>query len=263
MSRRRRKRVSVLVCIALSFSGVPHARGEDKDRASADDESRDAIVRAARGYKLFLGPDRRPLEMQPEPVLRWPNAVRGTKEGATFVWTLDGRPEAIACIWEHGVLSNAFQSLASEKLVAQYGGQTVWHPDKPGLSLKAFETAPQPADSATKRLSQMKELARRFSCRLAAEKGEELRLMPRPLYRYKTDRPELFDGALFAYAQGTDPEVVLVLEARRSEKGSEWKYDLTRRSMIALEARLDGKPVWSVPISLGAADQPWFHGTTR
>jgi len=261
MQRSRLAMFAGLACLAFcSFSG-PRSRGGDDAPAQPGNEAREAIVRAARGYQLYLGPERRALEMQPEPVLRWPNAVRGTPEGATFVWTLDGRPEAIACIWQNGSLSNAFHSLADGKLIAQYGGRTVWHSEKPGLDLQQVPNSPPPADTAVKRLGQMKELARRFTCRLTEAKGEELRLMPRPLYRYKTDRPELFDGALFAFAQGTDPEVVLVLEARRGTDKSQWDYALTRRSMSALEAKLDGESVWSVPVSIGAADQPWFHGS--
>src|SRR5262245_33663697 len=74
---------------------------------AADDEARQAIVRVARDYELFAGADRRRLVMEAEPVLRWPNPTRETPEGATFIWTLDGRPEAIACIWRHGSLSFA------------------------------------------------------------------------------------------------------------------------------------------------------------
>jgi hypothetical protein len=200
--------------------------------------------------------------MQQEPVLRWPNPTRETPEGATFIWTLDGRPEAIACIWRHGMLSHAFHSLSASKLVAEHGNQTIWNPAKPGISFREFPKGPEPADSAVKRLSQMKELARRFTCRIAGEgaKGEELRLLPRPLYRYKTDRQELFDGALFAFAQGTDPEVILVLEAHRADGQSQWQYAITRRSMVALEAKLDGEPIWSAPFGAGAPDEAWFQG---
>jgi hypothetical protein len=234
----------------------------DEAQPSPNDDSREEVVRIARGYKLFLGPERRPLEMQQEPVLRWPNPTRETREGATFIWTLDGRPEAIACIWRHGILSHAFHSLSSSKLVAEHGSQTIWNPSKPGISFREFPKAPEPADSAVKRLSQMKELARRFSCRIVADgaKGEELRLLPQPLYRYKTDRPEHFDGALFAFAQGTDPEVILVLEAQRAGAESKWQYAITRRSMVALDAKLDGEPIWSASFGAGSPDQVWFQG---
>jgi hypothetical protein len=75
-----------------------------------------------------------------------------------------------------------------------------------------------------------------------------------------TDRPDLFDGALFAFVQGTDPEVILSLEAHRAAGDSKWQYALTRRSMVALEARLDGNPIWSAQAGAGTPDQPWFQG---
>lgn len=107
----------------------------------------------------------------------------------------------------------------------------------------------------------MKDLARRFSCRLTGDAdGEQLRLLPRPLYRYQTNRDNLIDGALFAFVQGTDPEVVLVLEATRRDKRSEWRYALTRLSMATLEADLDGKSMWAVPADSGATGKVWFHG---
>jgi hypothetical protein len=250
------------MCGLLVWSGWAMVSLAEEPVKPAGDDLRE-ILGAAERYELFLGPDRRRLQFQREPVLRWPNPTRETPEGATFVWTLDGRPEAIACIWKHGVLSLAFHSLSTSKLIAQDGQQAVWHPKTAGITLESFADAPQPADSATKRLSQMKDLARRFHCRLAGDRAnnEELRFLPRPLYRYKTDRKDLVDGALFAFVQGTDPEVILSLEASRREgQPPEWHYALTRRSMLALEADFDGKPVWSVTQSIGSPDDPWFHG---
>ncbi|HEV3005878.1 MAG TPA: hypothetical protein VGX78_15535, partial [Pirellulales bacterium] len=90
--------------------------------------------------------------------------------------------------------------------------------------------------------------------------GEELRLLPRPLYRYQTQRTDLIDGALFAFVQGTDPEVVLVLEAVGRDAESEWRYALTRRSVLPLEADIDGERIWSVPLSGGGFAEGWFHG---
>jgi hypothetical protein len=246
------------VWIGLTWVGV----GSQAVRG-AEDDLREVIVRLAKGYQLFMGTDRVPLEMQPEPVLRWPNSTRDTHDGATFVWTVNGRPEAIGCIWENNrILSHAFHSLSASKLVAEYGGRTIWRPDKAGIDLRSVPDAPQPADSAAKRLAQMKQLAHRITCQLTGGKGkgEELRLLPRPLYRYQTERKDLFDGALFAYVQGTDPEVILTLEAARHDGKAEWRYAITRRSMAALDADLDGKRIWEVPSSAGSAGDVWFHG---
>lgn len=247
--------VYLLVCAAFADAA------EEPAKPPVDDLRE--IRSAAERYELFLGSDRRRLAFEREPVLTWPNPTRETPEGATFIWTLDGRPEAIGCIWKHGVLSLAFHSLSTNKLTAQDGSETVWDPQGAGISLASFDDAPPPAESATKRLGQMRGLARRFRCRLTDDSGkeEELRLLPTPLYRYKTDRQDLFDGAIFAFAQGTDPEVILLLEARRREgNSSHWQYAITRRSMLALEADLDGQRVWSVPVSIGGTHEPWLHG---
>jgi hypothetical protein len=256
-------RVSLATLLTMVAAGhcLSSRSVADEPKAPATARSREAIARVAGGYRLFLGADRIPLKMQQEPVLRWPNPTRKTPEGATFVWTLDGRPEAIGCVWDRGVLSHAFHSLSRSPLVAEYNGQTIWRPEKAGLEFATMANAPEPADSAVKRLAQMRELARRFACRIAGERvREELRLLPRPLYRYQTERSKLIDGALFAFVQGTDPEVVLVLEAVPRDARSEWQYALTRRSAAPLEADLDGKRIWAVPSSAGGFVEAWFHG---
>jgi hypothetical protein len=105
--------VSMAICLTAPWGGAA-----DESAAPEDVDSRQVIDRLAGEYRLFLGPERVPLEMQKEPVLRWPNARRETPEGATFLWTRNGRPEAIGCIWNHGILSHAFHSLSSSTLVA-------------------------------------------------------------------------------------------------------------------------------------------------
>jgi hypothetical protein len=58
----------------------------------------------------------------------------------------------------------------------------------------------------------MKEIARRFHCRLSGNgpEDQDLRLLPSPIYGYNSDQADVLDGALFAYVQGTDPEVILM-----------------------------------------------------
>jgi hypothetical protein len=240
---------------------VSASRAADEPEVAPGDSDRQAIAKVAEGCQLFLGKDRIPLKFDREPMLRWPNPTRGIPDGATFVWTLDGRPEAIGCVWRQTFVWYSFHSVSSSKLVAEYNGRTIWQSQKAGVEFAVFSKAPQPADSTAKRLLQMKELARRFSCRLSnGGDGEELRLLPRPVYRYQVDRADLKDGALFAFVQGTDPEVVLVLEATRHHGRSQWQYALTRRTPGALEADLDGQRIWTVPRDYGGTDEVWCHG---
>lgn len=252
----------------LSYSQLTAVAADDTQPSEAErraGDARETVTRIAESYQLFKGDDRAVLSMEREPVLRWPNQTRGTTDGATFLWTLDGRPEAMADVWiRGGVPTHAFHSFSRSKLFAVYHGRTNWHPEKPGVEFTEFADAPPPDDSAAKRLAQMKSLARRFTCRITGRTdGEELRLLPRPLYRYQTKSRDLLDGALFAFVQGTDPEVMLLLEAFQGADRSAWEYALTRDSGVALQADLDRKRIWEVPGTAGAPDQVWFQGIIK
>lgn len=226
------------------------------------DRSAQTIVGMAKSCKLFTGPQRIPLELRAEPVLRWPNARRDTPDGATFVWTLDRRPVAMACIWQYGALYGiAFHSLSTDPLTAERDGEIIWHPNEAGIAFRSFPSAPSPADTPARRLSQMRELSRRFKCRLVGDgrSVEPLRILPQPVYRYQADRQNIVDGALFAFVEGTDPETILTLEAVRQDGKLAWRYALTRRTVVALEAEVDGEIVWSVPATAGSPEAAWLQ----
>src|SRR5215469_12061065 len=84
--------------------------------AAAQDEPADAEQAAfkrwlefyaaeAAEYELFSG-DEPPqkLKLETPPLLTYTNPVRaGSQHGAIYVWTLDGRPEAIASFWSSNV----------------------------------------------------------------------------------------------------------------------------------------------------------------
>ena len=104
----------------------------------------------------------------------------------------------------------------------------------------------------------MQAIARDFSASSVHEKSgrNELRLMPRPLYRYEPTDPDLIDGALFCFAHGTDPELFLLVEARRVGGTPDIRYAFARFSDLELHAPYKGREVWSVPRGkMNARDQ--------
>jgi len=70
----------------------------------------------------------------------------------------------------------------------------------------------------------------------------------KPLYRYEANRPNLPDGALFAFVQATDPEVLLVIEVSSAAGGGApvWPYGIARMSMVNLRAQHKDRSVWSM-----------------
>ncbi|MDA1055420.1 MAG: hypothetical protein O3C40_33900 [Planctomycetota bacterium] len=191
--------------------------------------------------------------MKPIVVMRWPNSVRGSTDGASVLWIANGRPEAVAAIypWEGRLFMHEFDSLSRSKVVAKRNSQVVWRPTTAGLQFRLIADVPAPAPSSAARLRQMKALTKEFNATLLGwapdnSQREELRMMSRPLYRYEIDKPDkVLDGALFAYATGTDPEVMLVIEAFGEAGVYRWQYAFVRSSSGALEGRFRDQLMWS------------------
>jgi hypothetical protein len=199
---------------------------------------------------------------QPEPVYVWLNPVRGGgQDGAVFVWTCRGRAEVVGTIFSYPStgprnLNHELHSLATTVLDVNRSGaqKNTWKPEAPGIDLLPIASAPAPSRSASQRLVQMRALTRDFSAETEDLDGRrwEQRLLPQPLYRYQSTDPDVLDGAVFAFVSsaGTDPEVLLVLEAVRPSGGGEfaWHYALARFTDMKLSVRQNGKEVLSLPL---------------
>jgi hypothetical protein len=243
----------------LLLSGLAASPGDADVPADGerDDENRlEELSDDLASYTIFRGADLdEKLEFQPVPVLHW-NNLRAGQVGVTFVWTRDGRPEVVgqAFTWVspfHGRRrKHALHSLAQVPLAAEYAGRRVWSPKRPGIEWKPISDARPPAESDRLRLVQMRSLARQFTVRLTDTKRQvtELRLMPQPLYRYEA--PGVVDGAIFGFADGTDPEALLLLEAAGEEAEASWRFAFARFHYLQLQAEHRGDEVWSVPADM-------------
>jgi len=70
--------------------------------------------------------------------------------------------------------------------------------------------------------------------------------MDQPLHRFADPDHGLVDGALFSFAAGTNPEVLLLLECRQERSGElAWHYGCARMSSANCEAKIGDTIVWS------------------
>ena len=215
----------------------------------------------AAGYAIYRDRDRREkVELRPDPAYSWTNPVRGgEQDGDVFVWTCRGRAEVVGTFFSYPStgprsLNHEFHSLSTSVLdVGRPGGANTWTPKAPGVELAKLPEAPDPARSPSLRLSQMREITRAFSASSEDFDGKrwELRLLTQPLYRYESTDPDVLDGAVFAFvtSAGTDPEVLLVVEARKPQGAASptWHYAIARFSDLTLAVRLKGKEVFTAP----------------
>jgi hypothetical protein len=248
----------VLAAAAAPFGPVWGAPDDPESRAAEERETTTKLIEAdLPQWKLWSDGDREHgLTLEPKPVLRWTNPGVGRVYGDVYLWTRKGRPEAVMSFYKAWQPKYDFtaemHSLSLTEIAAERDGVLLWQPQKAGITLNTVPDAAKPAESPTKRLQQMRDLAGRFSARLVDRRinleGErqELRLLTQPLYRYRSTDPELLDGALFAVVMGTDPEVFLLLEARQSGDARTWQYGLARMNTDPIAVSYMDKEVWRV-----------------
>ena len=257
-----------LMIVLAALNGEPTVGGRKSEAASqVESESAEAARFArdeARKWELFAeGTKRVKLELSPEPVLRWSNPAAGRVYGSVFVWTAEGRPVAVASYYRwfspYTQRTAEFVSLSPVALSAERLHRKQWSPPAGKVTLQPIPEAPVPDESAKKRLAQMRNLAREFvpeliDRRVVVEGTEQqLRLLDQPIYKYGAGDGGLLEGGLFAFVVGTDPEVLLVIEAREGEEGRRWHYALARMNRDAMRVRHKDHEVWSVP----HLETPW------
>jgi hypothetical protein len=199
------------------------------------------------------------LEFKKEPVFEWSNPTReGVQQGVVFLWLRDGRPAAIGSIFSQPQdkpqgrqIVHEFHALDVDKLVVTRPQETLnkWKPEA-GLARKELTDAPVPAATPAARLLQMKKLAQEFAGYETDDDNKrwDLRLLPAPLYRYPAAKTGVIDGALFTLisSAGTDPEVLLLIEAREEKGKVRWEYACGRFSDRSLYVQRNDKEIWSM-----------------
>ncbi len=244
----------LLIGAAARSDAVAEDPPEQKDLARLR-KFREHARRAAARYEIWLGQDRaRKLMLREAPILQWTNPVGGRKaQGEVFLWTDRGRAEVVVSIYKmldptrsYFYEDREFCSLAPGPLVAISPKHEEWKPAEAGVSWHLLPDVRPPRDTRALRLRQMRLLAGRFTADKTTRDGIErnLRLLTQPVYRYEGDHPDLLDAALFAFVEGTDPEALLLLEARAGERGQTWHYALARMNSLRLRGYYRDELVW-------------------
>jgi hypothetical protein len=248
--------------VAVSYLLVGLLAGQVKEADTAARPSAERLLKLhledARSYAMFRDSARsQPLELRREPVYRWTNPTRvGGQTGDVFVWSYKGHPEVIATIFSHPhepgrlrVICHELHSLSTEVLTIDRDSPNRWEPQAPGALWKPVPGGPEPATSAPARLAQMRAIAREFHGRSVSDQGVEwqLRLLPQPLLRYASPELGVLDGGLFALisSAGTDPEIILLVEARKDGARSRWEFSPARFSDMNLWQKHGDQEVWS------------------
>ncbi|MDR3635805.1 MAG: hypothetical protein P4L84_18530 [Isosphaeraceae bacterium] len=242
MSRARLATLALLAFAPLLLAGDDPSQAA---RAKAMREIAQAVqVQSSDGAKV---------ELVDEPVYRWDDPARRFGDGTVWVYGTSGRPTALLTLslnqnvqtgveWLHELAA-----LTDTRFAAESRDGWLWSPSGPGMMFRPIPNAPVPATDEAKRLRQLNEQARRFKAFELFDPSSdgrvqryELRLLTKPVYRYKDAARGILDGGVYLIAYGRNPEIVLVVEARADGKAApQWSYGLGRISTAGLHVMLD------------------------
>jgi hypothetical protein len=249
------------VALPNSFADEP-ARGKDAVRQMR----LEMLQSFLHEFEMEIaGKEPKVLRPSDQPILRWSNPVREyVNDGVTYLF-LDGkRPRAVATVratstessLESGQLWHEFVSLSDRPLSCSRDERVVWSPKAAVVANKLLVDAAHPEAGPARRLTQMRRLARSFEAiYYKMDTPYSLRLLAQPLYRYEDESARVLDGALFAFAEGNDPEVLLLLEAVAGgeDESPTWRYTVARMTSYRVTVQ-QGKreifaadPYWSNP----------------
>ncbi len=215
-----------------------------------------------------------PIDMLPNPLLTYGDAARNNEAGTLWAWGKSGRPVAFVELyrnvgkdqpWVHALTMTSPELI---QLKAPTGQR--WTPKKSHFALRDVPGAPDVGGQPAVRLRQMKEISRRFEAHEFWDPNNsrfEMRLLVQPVHRYQDDAAKLIDGTVFVLAHGTNPEVLVQIEAHATQQPPRWSYSLARLGSAELHVSIDSKEVWTEPRTPGIVGQPvdpyWLFWTPQ
>jgi hypothetical protein len=249
----------VVMLLSATLSGEDVAKKTESKSATRSDRLCEKYTAQASEYVMTVAGSDQPLKLDQKPIFRWQNPARVGRaqihHGLVFAWTQEGRAEAIGTVFSvtagstEATIYHEMHSLAERGLKAVRMNAVQWDTQESGCEFKSFSEAPTPADNERQRASQMKQLVRRFSGYSVNydQKRWELNLLSQPLYRMPAPQPKVLDQAVFAMIStaGTDPEVLIVIEARPVDGKMHWQYAVCRFTDLKTWVSLDDQQVWS------------------
>jgi hypothetical protein len=233
---------------------------DDADDLSKAPKRLEAMRRLAKDLKVREINDGKPgppLPLRPDPLMRYSNPTERVVDGTLWVWGERGRPPAVMKLGLREpmpgkrVWAVRVDPLSMKQIEVECPDGVTWTSRKNVLELRPLTGVAAPDESATRRLIQGKDIARRFSVSTEAPNlagRRQFRLMPHPIDRYSDPEAGLLDGLFFNFAFTNNPSMLLVLEAiADGNKERTWRFAIVRqgRDLGVSTALFDGKPAWS------------------
>jgi hypothetical protein len=252
----------------LSLVSVARAQETEKSTDETRNSEQQARLRAAEEHvgQIDMQVGRERVKRVERPLLVYGDSARDNADGTLWAWGNSGRPLAVLETYFNtkagGQRANAITLTGRDLVVAKTptAGSTLWQPQQVQIEAVPFPDAPETSAKQAVRTRQLKELARRITAHEFWDPDNsrfELRLLVQPVHRYVDEDAQIHDGAMFVLAHGTNPEVLVLIEALgESIDTARWHCSLARLGSAEMHVAIDGKEVWTAGRTPGVVGKP-------
>jgi hypothetical protein len=252
----------------------PKEKAEKAAEPDADEIHRRAAEKAISGIDLEVLRDDQWTKVKriEKPLLYYGDSTRENDRGSVWGWGEQGRPVAVLEIYQNTNARTRWVyticNTSGGKVRARRAGGPWWTENDSASELKDIPGAPAPAAEAVQRQRQLKQLAQKFTGHEFWDPDNsryELRRLERPLCNYRDEATGILEGGLFTLANGTNPEILLFVEARVDPKDklkTAWQFTVGRLAHAELHLEYDGKEVFNAPRGweVSASNKPYWLG---
>jgi hypothetical protein len=197
------------------------------------------------------------------PLLVFGDPTRNNESGTLWAWGTSGRPAAFVELYRSDGNQDSWVHAATMTAPIRWslptGDGRTWRPQEIAWQPIPI-TADPPAENERQRLRQMKAIAQQLSGHEFWEPGNsryELRLLPQPVHRYSAADQQILDGAVVVLAHGTNPEIIVLLEAvGQADQPARWQLVAVPLGSAELVLQYEKQTVWTQPRAPGITGQP-------
>lgn len=204
---------------------------------------------------------------QKEPVVSYGDETRAIKDSTLWVWRDGEQPAAFQKLevndWSptFAQWTYCFASASRDVLGVSWAGVRKGTRTSGGVTYQTVPKEPKPAPKASVWPLQARSLSRDFSVfAVSGEKHTSLRLMPKPVLEFRAPQQGTPYGAVFAYALGTNPDVLLVLQIEEDAAGNrQWTYAPLHMTSARIKLTHDGEALWDDPRQDAGTISTWGY----
>jgi hypothetical protein len=267
-------------CTCCVLGAATAVRGQEDADAKLQQLADGARSRAeAVEVKLAAGGREIKATLYPNALMKYTDVPRRIEMATMWVWEDDERPVALAKVeayqrqgaprWLY-----CFASASTGLVDGRWPDGRRFQASKAGMEWAPVK-GPAPQETPAGRRRQMKELFRRFSATSrddVLKTSDELRPLARPLHEYSSPKHGVLQGVLCGFAaNGTNPDVIIILEAVRPAEGKDapasWRYGVVCMTAAGVSVKLDKAEVFTrryVPVPQDLDTWTYFwEGITR